>query len=277
MMGNELLDRLRAAFAESSYQRRLGAEIESAADGQARVVLAMRPANANRGGNLHGGAHASLMLSAACLATASTERRPTADKAMSPRSLAISYLGAARSVGVRAHGSVVRRGRDVAHVRVSIDSDDGDSIASGYVTVAIHEQGALSSSATSAGTRRKAALFGRVSTDQGAPVEGSPFLRESGLVVLAEEPDDWQSLLIPVAHNEDGDGHVDDGAVVGLVDNCGSMAAYTAEGIDREMLGVTLSMSMVFARSMPGSVVGSLPGLRRNASTIRRWNGSGPA
>jgi uncharacterized protein (TIGR00369 family) len=253
---NTLLDQVSAAFERSAFQRRLGTELESVGVGESIVRLPLYPANANRSGNLHGGAPASLMLSTASLATASSEREPNADKAVSPRSLAISYLGAARRIGVRAHAKVIRRGRDVAHVSVSVDSEEGDAIAVGNVTVAIHDRGEVSRSMTDAGTERKATLSGRVS-EKGDPVEGSPFLEESGLVVLSEQVEQWQSLLIPTDRNEERDQRIDDGAVVGLVDNCGSWAAYTAEGLGRESLGSTLSMSIVFASSVSGPLIGS--------------------
>jgi uncharacterized protein (TIGR00369 family) len=256
MAENTLLSQVRKAFEDSVFQRRLGVELESVGVGEAIVRLPLHRTNANRSGNLHGGAHASLLLSAASLATASSEREPSAGKAVSPRSLAISYLGAARRTGVRAHAKVVRRGRDVAHVSVVVDSEEGDAIAVGNVTVAVHDRSEVARSMTDAGTERKAALFGRVS-QKGDPVEGSPFLEESGLVVLSEQVEQWQSLLIPTERNEECDQRIDDGAVVGLVDNCGSWAAYTAEGLGRESLGSTLSMSVVFASSVAGPLIGS--------------------
>lgn len=268
MAGDRLLDRVRAEFRESIYQRRLGTDLVSAGDGEAIVALPLRSHNTNRSGTLHGGAHASLMLSAASLATASTEREPAVGKAVSPRMLSLSYLGVARGVGVRAHAKVVRRGRDVAHVAVAVDSDEGDPIAVGNVTVAVHERGALASSATTAGGRRTATPYGRVSVDNGISVQGSPFLEESGLVMLAAQSDEWQSLLIPVARNEGGHGRIDDGAIVAMVDNCGSLAAYTADGVEREQLGATLSMSVVFASSLPGPVVGSGRLVTRLGSTL---------
>ncbi len=257
MSSKGLSERVRALFEASRYQQRLGARFEHAGDGRAVVALAMRATNANRSGNLHGGAHASLMISAAMLAVASTEREPSESKAISVRGLSISYLGAARNVGVRAHGEVVRRGRDVAHVALRVDSDTGDVVATGAASLAIHQMGAPESSVTDSGGSRRAAMFGRVSIEDGRPVEGSPFLEESGLIVFDEFVDDWQSLLIPVAPNEDADGHIDDGAVVGLLDNCGSMAAYTTESVTRESIGATVSLSAVFASSAPGPVVGS--------------------
>ena len=257
-MGNAtILDRVRRALCESVYQERLGTQFIDAGDGQATVALPLRPNNANRSGNLHGGAHASLMLSAASLATAATEREPSAQKAVSPRMLSLSYLGAVRDIGVRAQANVVRRGRDIAHVAVVVDSDEGERIAAGTVTVGIHEEGAQASLTTSAGTNRVATLDGQVAVDGGTVVRGSPFLEDSGLVLLANENDEWQSMMIPVARNEGADGRIDDGAIVGMVDNCGSLAAYTAEGVSREQLGATLSMSVSFASALQGAVVGS--------------------
>jgi uncharacterized protein (TIGR00369 family) len=257
-MGNAtLLDRVRLALCESAYQERLGTEFVDAGDGRATVALPLRPNNTNRSGNLHGGAHASLMLSAASLATAATEREPSAQKAVSPRMLSLSYLGAVRDIGVRAEAHVVRRGRDVAHVAVVVDSDEGERIAAGTVTLGIHEDGAQASARTSAGTKRGATLHDQVAVDGGTVVEGSPFLEQSGLVLLADENDEWQSMMIPVARNEGADGTIDDGAIVGMVDNCGSLAAYTAEGVSREQLGATLSMSVAFASTLQGPVVGS--------------------
>lgn len=254
---DSLLGRLRTEIVASVYQRRLGIEIKSVGDGESEISLPLRRSNVNRSGNLHGGAHASLMLSAASLAAASTEREPADGKTLSPRALSLSYLGAARNTGVNARATLLRRGRDVAHMGVEVADDAGGPIASGKVTIAIHEEGLRVSSKTSSGHERCAAVYGRLALRDGRPVQGSPFLEESGLIAFDEHVDAWNSLLIPVAKNERADGFIDDGAVVGLVDNCGSLAAYTAEGVEREMLGATLSMSVAFAAPARGPVVGS--------------------
>jgi acyl-coenzyme A thioesterase PaaI-like protein len=197
------------------------------------------------------------MMSAASMATASTQREPSVEAAVSIRSIAISYIGAARNVGVRAYAKVVRRGRDAAHVTVHVDSETGDVVAIGNLSVAIHDADVCASSRTDSGGLRRASLFTRLAAEKNEPVLGSPFLEESGLAALEEQVDDWQSLLLPVAPNEDRDRRIDDGAVVGLIDNCGSMAAYTSESVNREMLGTTISLAAVFATPTPGPVIGS--------------------
>jgi acyl-coenzyme A thioesterase PaaI-like protein len=104
--------------------------------------------------------------------------------------------------------------------------------------------------------------------DDATPVQGSPFLEASGLLRVEQAADEWQSLLLPVARNDAAVGTIADGAVAALIDNCGSMAAYTADGLDHGMLGATLSMHVVFGDDVGGALVGSGRLIARAGSTL---------
>jgi acyl-coenzyme A thioesterase PaaI-like protein len=86
--------------------------------------------------------------------------------------------------------------------------------------------------------------------------------------LLEESGDGWLSLAIPFDSNGGDASSIAPGAVAGLIENCGSLAANTAEGVDRSMLGATLSMSIAFGEPLDGGLVGSGRLIARSGSTL---------
>jgi uncharacterized protein (TIGR00369 family) len=113
------------------FARRLGASLERAGEGHARLRLAYRDENTTFQQALHGGAIASL-LELAGHAAAWTTVEP-ADAALQGMTLSchVSFLAGALGEEVFGEGRVLRRGKEIVYSEVSVVNGAGKQLAHG--------------------------------------------------------------------------------------------------------------------------------------------------
>jgi acyl-coenzyme A thioesterase 13 len=133
-MDPSLQARLQALLDSGGFDKTLaGVEVVTVGEGKARLRIVVTPAVANLGGNLHGGAIATLVDDAGTLAimTADRDSRPgvTTD-------LNVSYFSAGRAgETIFADAEVLKTGRTLAYVSVDLRRErDGALIAQGRMT-----------------------------------------------------------------------------------------------------------------------------------------------
>jgi uncharacterized protein (TIGR00369 family) len=125
-----------AAFVpQSPLVRRLGIRLDRLEADLAELVLPFDPGNATMGDVVHGGAIAALVDTAGMAAAWADDATPDA-AAGATVSLSVDYVAAARAADLRARAEVVRRGRSLCFVEVTVRDGDGagDVIAKGLMT-----------------------------------------------------------------------------------------------------------------------------------------------
>ena len=131
---SESMKRLGELFGKIGFDRALaGIELLSAEDGNARVRLPVTESVQNMGGNLHGGAIATLVDDAGTIAIL------TADRSSRPgvsTDLNVSFFAPAPAgTSVIAEASVLKTGKTLAFVSVDIRREhDGALVAQGRMT-----------------------------------------------------------------------------------------------------------------------------------------------
>lgn len=244
------IEREIAAVETGAYARRLGLVVVAARDGEASVTLPIGPATQNRGGRVHGGAIASVLLAAARVATAASEREGPARNVWC-LDAHVSFLEVPGPRAVTAEARVEKRGRDLAHVSVVAHDADGAHVARAAVTAVLVDDVPRPTSS------RIAPTFGSAGTEAGAAIEGSPYLTAAG-VRLLDPAGGVARLRLPHQPNgTDGPSRVDDGAIAGLIDSCAAFASYLDSGASIDRRGVTVSMSVQFLAPMPEDLIGS--------------------
>jgi uncharacterized protein (TIGR00369 family) len=122
-------------FNESSFHRMLGITLVERRPGYGRIVLAKTPATPQGiGGGVHGGVLAS-MVDIAMLVAVFADLKPE-DKPAGTADLGITYLRQAHGERIHAEAVVVRKGRQLALIEVSITDDEGRLCARGKVLYA---------------------------------------------------------------------------------------------------------------------------------------------
>lgn len=119
----------------SPLVRRLGMRLDRLEHDVAELVLPFDPQNATIGDVVHGGAIAALVDTAGMAAAWADETVPDAP-AGATVSMSVDYVAAARGADLRARAEVVRRGRSLCFVEVTVRDRDGagDVVAKGLVT-----------------------------------------------------------------------------------------------------------------------------------------------
>jgi uncharacterized protein (TIGR00369 family) len=244
------LDRELAALADGEYASRLGLRVARVAEDDIAVELPFAPSIMNRGGRVHGGALASVLLAAARVAGASSER-PASDRAVRLLTANVAFLAVPRHGRVLAAARVLRRGRDIAHSAVTALDEDGVAVASaaiaiGFVDPSVHEE------ATVLQARSAPALDLAV----GTRVPGSPYLSTAGVLILPPEGGSARALLPQERNGALDPARVDEGAVAGLVDSCAAYAAHMRAPGASAHGGVTVSMALAYHASRAEDLIG---------------------
>jgi len=123
--------RLSQVLARSPFYSKVGFELDSCADGTARVLLRYDEANTTAASALHGGAiAATLEASGAMAAWSSGEADP---RELQGRTLAcdVSYIAGALGEDVFGEGRVLRRGKEIVYVEARVLNGDGKLLAAG--------------------------------------------------------------------------------------------------------------------------------------------------
>lgn len=245
-----VLDRELAALADGEYAARLGLRAVRVADGGVAVELPFAPSIMNRGGRVHGGALASVLLAAARVAAASSER-PASDRTVRLLTANVAFLAVPRHGRVLAEASVLRRGRDIAHAAVTAVDEDGVAVATGAIAIGFVDP-SIGADETAIQPRSAAPL----DLAAGTRVPGSPYLSTAGVLVLPPEGQHARALLPQERNRAPDPARVDEGAIAGLADSCAAYAAHLREPGASARGGVTVSMALAFHTSLAEDVIG---------------------
>ena len=244
------LDRELAALAAGEYPARLGLRPERVEEGRAAVAMPFDPSIVNRGGRVHGGALASLLLAAARIAVAASERAES-ERRVRLLTANVSFLAVPRHGRLVGEASVIRRGREIAHTSVNAFDEDGTTVANAAIAVGVVDPAAAEEVVVAHGRSARPRDLA-----QGTRVPGSPYLSAAGVLVLPPEQRSARALL-PQARNRAMDPpRVDEGAIAGLADSCAAYAAHLREPGFGQRGGVTVSMALAFHSSREEDLIG---------------------
>ena len=119
----------------SGLSTMLGITITAFGDGECTVEATVTDSHLNKGGVAHGGLHATMLDTALGGALVSALRK---EEWCATAQLDLSYLDPAYSGShLYAHGRVIRKGRNIAHLEGEIVDPNGKTIATGKGTWAI--------------------------------------------------------------------------------------------------------------------------------------------
>lgn len=248
----------------------VGLQIASVDGERARLVLPYRDDNANRNGSLHGGVVAATIDVAASVVA--THGLPPARLAgASTIDFTVHYLAPAVREQVVADAVVLRRGRDITFVDVTVASA-ARVVARGMIA---HRAGAAAASSTRAASGGAVAAASRPSTPLTALPDdafvrrttGSPFTRRLGVASVQLGRGHAVSLLRLHDAILAEDGTIHEGAVAALVDCAGGAAAWSIDGFDPDGRAATIGMHLCFDVGTRGEDVA--------AEAITTWNSGG--
>lgn len=244
------LDRAVAALSDGEYAARLGFRPTQLARARATVAMPFAETIVNRGGKVHGGALASLLIAAARIAAAASER-PDSARRIRLLSANIAFLSAPRRGPLVAEASVVRRGRDIAHVSVNASDDEGTNAATAAIAVGLVDPD-VPEDLKVPGHR----AFAPDDIARASPVPGSPYLSAAGVMVLPSSQRSSRAVLPRIRNRATDPDRVDDGAIAGLADSCAAYAAHLCAPQSHERGGMTVSMALTFQSSRDEDLIG---------------------
>jgi uncharacterized protein (TIGR00369 family) len=220
------MDDVRSWVEDSPYCRFLGVRLESLDETSARLRLPYRDGNSNPGKALHGGCAASL---------GAVGSQAVARAALGAGSgpwhtcgMQVSYLAAAIGEDVVADARLLRRGKELCFVGVSVEKQDGRPVASITATVRGRfgaEPAQLYTSRGDHGESDPGTL--------GPHLSAVPFIGNRGIEV--EHMVGGTSRLVMPYREDNADlaGGVHEGAVLALFDTTGAMASWAETGPGR--------------------------------------------
>jgi uncharacterized protein (TIGR00369 family) len=236
-------ERAAIALAEGEYAKRLGLRVTATGTGHAVVDMPFGAAIGNRGGSIHGGATASVLVAAARIAALSSERNAHA-RSVRVLHTNVSFLAAPLlGSGIVGSATVLQRGRDVAHVEAAAVDGAGVCVASALFAVGFESE---SADASKRSASEVTAVFTREESDQ-PRVSTSPYLAAADVRVPAGERD-RAIVWMPVSPNRSADDsrRIDDGALIALADSSLAYAAHLRAAGEEIVRGVTVSLSLLF-------------------------------
>ena len=210
---------------QSGYSKQLGVAVRELSEDSASLSLPFREGNSNPGGALHGGVCASMSVIAA-----QAVARTALGSDVGPFHTAgfqINYLAAAINESVSAHARLLRRGKELCFIEVTVSSESGRDVS--HATLMI--RGRKGAQALPGPSGRLAAE-GDDPGKMGPAITGMvPFIHERGIVI--EHMADGESRLsMPWqdSHEDCISGGTHEGAALALLDTAGAMAGWAVTG-----------------------------------------------
>jgi uncharacterized protein (TIGR00369 family) len=244
------LERALAALLTGEYTARLRLQPARIEQDRVAVTMPFDESLINRGGRVHGGALASLLLAAGRIAVAASEGSEH-DRSVRLLTANFAFLSVPCRGRLVAEADVVRRGREIAHAAAKASDEDGTTIASATLTVGLVDPGAGEDALGLRGASARARdLAG------GSRVPGSPYLSAAGVLVLPPEQRSARALLPRSPNRATEPARVDEGAIAGLVDSCAAYAAHLRAPVAGDRGGVTVSMALAFHASRDEDLLG---------------------
>ena len=226
MTEREATDGIRRWLDESTYARALGVEVEAVDDEQVRLSLPYQDDNSNGDKALHGGVASSMIAlggQAVARANLAVESGPWHTVA-----LETIYLSAALGEGILTEARLLRRGKELAHADVEVRSESGKAVARGLVTVRGRFGEAAEPLPDAAGDSGESDPG-----PMGPFIQRVPFHAKLGLRVEHMTGGRSRIVMPWQEANADAGGGVHEGAVLGLLDTTGAMAAWAKTGPGR--------------------------------------------
>ena len=209
------------------YSAALGVELVSLDESTARLRLPYQDVNSNPGQALHGGVAASLSLIGAQALTR---------EALGPESgpwqtagLNVNYLAAAKGEPIFAEATMLRRGKELCFVEVSVTIEQDKPIAHAAIAV----RGAFGV----ADGKEKPISEGDAGLQDPGPMGPGigtvPFIGARGIKVELMHEGRSRLTMPDQESNRDVDGTLHEGAALALLDTTGAMAAWAETGPGR--------------------------------------------
>ena len=255
---------------EAPFLATVGVHVAAVNNEHARLELPYRDENANRNGSLHGGVVAATIdIAAATVASFAVE--PARRVAASTIDFTVHYLAPAVREDVVAEATVLRRGRDITFVEVTV-ATAARPIARGLIAYRAGAGSTVTRTGGGAAAGRAEphtpARVTAVAADQFTRrTSGSPFTRRLG-VASAQLGRGHTVSLLPLAEAIlAADGTVHEGALAALVDCAGGAAAWSIDGFDPDGRAATIGMHLCFDVGTRGEDV--------VAEATNTWNSDG--
>ncbi|MBM3224641.1 MAG: PaaI family thioesterase [Candidatus Tectomicrobia bacterium] len=229
-----------ARFARVAYAAFLGVTVEDVGPERAVVRLPFREDNANIGGVLHGGATASLIQLAGTLA-AWTGIDWECTPSLNTVDLTVQYLRAALQEDMRAEAIVLRRGRDIFFLDVTVRGAAQQLLSKGLMIYRAPDYGTH--------PRRLYTRPGTFAPPAGdtTPVLSAPsvdFTRKVQIATRSRTPGSLQLTMPCIPPHCDEQGQLHPGALATLLDTAGTHAAWSLanrQGARGSTVGIQLS------------------------------------
>lgn len=262
---SEPVDAVAARFAAVPYHAHLGLAVDTIDAQSVRLRIPFAEVNANPGKALHGGVYASAIDAAAALLARGLE---PVDATLEGRTLdlTVSYLAAAIGCDVAVEGRLLRRGKELAFVEVTVLDDSGKALARGLVTHRLAPPSPddrvladVPASDLAPGEVPKAARA----------IQSAPFMAARGMNITLMHGGRAIVEMPFRDANADERGAVHEGAVAALLDTAGAMASWSVTGVDLRYKASTPAIHLSFhAAAARGE------GVVAHARTLSRANES---
>lgn len=228
------------------YCRFLGvraAEIES---GKVRIELPYREEVSNPGRQVHGGVMSS-MLGIAGRAAALSQTELTPPFSAASAEINVTYLSSAVGEGMIAHGEVMRRGKELTHVRCTLTTEAAKPLGSAMVIFRVvpgaEEPPAALTIERDAPPQTEFPSIARA-------LSGAPFISGLGIRVNRFQGGRAELAMPFRADICGGDGALHEGALGALVDTAGALSAWSTVRPKPGMKVSTVSIDVNFCSSI---------------------------
>ena len=227
-------------FERMAFAQFLRVRVAQVSHERAVLRLPFQEDNANQGGVLHGGATASLIHMAGTLA-AWTGLDLQAEPLVNTVDLSIQYLAAALCEEITAEAMVLRRGRDIFFLDVTVRGAVQQLISKGLMVYRAPQYTA------------PMCLYSRPAPPTTAPVKDSPpvlglnnqdFTHKLQITIVSHSPGSVRLAMPYCPAHSDEQGNMHPGAVAALLDTAGTHASWSMvqrQGTRGSTLGMQLS------------------------------------
>jgi uncharacterized protein (TIGR00369 family) len=227
-------------FERLAFAQFLNVHVVQVSHERALLRLPFQEDNANQGGVLHGGATASLIHMAGTLA-AWTGIDLQAEPLVHTVDLSIQYLAAALREEITAAAQVLRRGRDIFFLDVTVRGAAQQLISKGLMVYRAPQYTA------------PPRLYSRPAPPAAAPVKNSPpvlgltkqdFTHKLQITIMSHSPGRVRLAMPYLPAHGDEQGNIHPGAVAALLDTAGTHASWSLvqrQGTRGATVGMQLS------------------------------------
>ena len=227
-------------FERMAFAQFLGVRVAQVSHERAVLRLPFQEDNANQGGVLHGGATASLIHMAGTLAAWTGLDLP-AESLVNTVDLSIQYLAAALREEITAEALVLRRGRDIFFLDITVRGAAQQLISKGLMVYRAPQYTA------------PMRLYSRPAPPATAPVKGSPpvlglnnqdFSHKLQITIMSHSPGSVCLAMPCLPAHGDEQGNMHPGVVAALLDTAGTHASWSMvqrQGTRGATVGIQLS------------------------------------